>query len=352
MTVLKTVFEERWEDITSLFSVERWSSTLENVKTAFQTKWSEIVEWWQGTALYTWWEENVSPWFTQEKWTELFNNIWLALQTKWSELVTWWQETALYTWWEENVAPWFTLEKWLELYATIKDAIVEKWNELVAWWKTNIQSWWDNNVKPWFTIEKWRELGENMKEGLFSGFKGLVNKVVDILNEVISSVESMVNNAIEGINSLLNMIIKKRCAEIIGGGNGMKIPGKMQIQILHGNHLCIAAAGRTALDAKAGPKGRLSEGDDRLFPELSERLSQADAGGGLSLSRRSGIDRRNQNQLSVRAVLDGRHEFLGKLRLVLSVKLQIIRTDFQLLRHPFNRLHDCFLRDFNICFHL
>ena len=216
MTALKTVFEERWEDITSLFSVERWSSTLENVKTAFQTKWSEIVEWWQNTALYTWWEENVLPWFAQEKWLELFNNIWLALQTKWSELVTWWQETALYTWWEENVAPWFTQEKWLELYTTIKDAIVEKWNEMVTWWKTNIQSWWDKNVAPWFTVEKWQKLGENMKEGIFAGFKGLVNKAIGVLNDVISAVESMINSAIDGINSLLDMLNSSALGEVLG----------------------------------------------------------------------------------------------------------------------------------------
>lgn len=254
MTVLKTVFEERWEDITSLFSVERWSSTLENVKTAFQTKWSEIVEWWQGTALYIWWEENVSPWFTQEKWTELFNNIWLALQTKWSELVTWWQETALYTWWEENVAPWFTQEKWLELYATIKDAIVEKWNEMVTWWKTNIKSWWDKNVDPWFSLETWQKLGEHMKEGIYAGFKGVANKIVDILNDIISSAESMVNEAIDGINSFLGKIGATKFGEYfdfdfsIGNVSFGRIPHLASGAVIQGGNPFLAVLG----DQRAG----------------------------------------------------------------------------------------------------
>ncbi len=236
------------------FTQERWITLFDNIRLALQTKWNEIITWWQETAIAVWWEENVTPWFTIEKWMELFNNIWLALQTKWTELVTWWQETALYTWWEENVAPWFTQEKWLELYAAVKDAIVEKWNEMVVWWQTNIKSWWDNNVAPWFTVEKWRKLGENMKEGIFSGFKGIVNKIVDILNEVISSVESMVNNAIEGINSLLSMINGSAIGEFfnldlsLGNVSFGRIPRLASGAVIQGGNPFLAVLG----DQRAG----------------------------------------------------------------------------------------------------
>ena len=178
----------------------------------------------------------------------------------------------------------------------------------------------------------------------------------DIAKHSVVHIQTALPDHLSGIDPefvpLLNMIIKKRRAEIVRRGDRMEVSGKMQVQILHGNHLGIAAAGRSSLNAEARPERRLSEGDDRLFPELSEGLSQPYAGGGLSLARRRGIDGRHQDQLPVRTVLDGRHEFLGKLRLVLSVKLQIVRADPELFRHPCNGLHDCFLRDLNICFHL
>ena len=184
----------------------KWETVFGNIKTAFETKWNELVTWWDESGIGLWWNEHIAPWFTLEKWMELFNNIWLGLQTKWSELVAWWDELGIGAWWNEHIAPWFTLEKWLTLYASIKDSLIKKWNEAVTWWKANIQLWWTQNVEPWFTLERWQKLGEAMKEGIYAGFKGLANKAVDVLNQVISSIESMINSAIDGINSLLDMI--------------------------------------------------------------------------------------------------------------------------------------------------
>lgn len=211
------MLEDWWSSsVSPWFTIERWMELFSGILIALQTKWSEIVEWWNGTAIVTFWNENILPWFSFEKWYELFNNIWLSLQTKWAELVEWWNGTAIVTWWNENVMPWFTAEKWMTLYATIKDSLSKKWNETVTWWKTNIQSWWDNNVAPWFTLERWQRLGEAMKEGIYAGFKGLANKAVDVLNQVISSMESMINSAIDGINSLLDMINGSGLGEFFG----------------------------------------------------------------------------------------------------------------------------------------
>ena len=211
------MLEDWWSSsVSPWFTIERWMELFSGILIALQTKWSEIVEWWNGTAIVTFWNENILTWFSFEKWYELFNNIWLSLQTKWAELVEWWNGTAIVTWWNENVMPWFTAEKWMTLYATIKDSLSKKWNETVTWWKTNIQSWWDNNVAPWFTLERWQRLGEAMKEGIYAGFKGLANKAVDVLNQVISSMESMINSAIDGINSLLDMINGSGLGEFFG----------------------------------------------------------------------------------------------------------------------------------------
>jgi hypothetical protein len=46
----------------------------------------------------------------------------------------------------------------------------------------------------------------------------------------------------------------------------MEIPGKMEIQLLHGNYLGIAAARSPALDAEAGSQGRLPQSDHSPLP--------------------------------------------------------------------------------------
>ena len=188
------------------FSKEKWSELFNNIYTSLQEKWTSIITWWNESAISVWFNENVIPWFTLEKWSELYNNIYTSLQAKWQELVDWWNDGGIKKWWDNNVAPWFTKKKWLDLYETIKSSIKTKWEETVKWWKENIMSWWNDHVAPWFTIERWKELGEHMKEGIFNGFKGIANKVVDVMNDVIGGVENGVNTAIDAINSLINKI--------------------------------------------------------------------------------------------------------------------------------------------------
>lgn len=193
-------------EVTPWFTEEKWTELFTNVKTSFETKWAEIVDWWQNTAIYTWWEENVTPWFSEEKWSELLENIRISFETKWDELVDWWSNTAIVTWWDEHVKPWFDTEKWKMMLENIKTSFKKKWDETVLQWKTDIQKWWDEHVAPWFTKERWQKLGENLKNGIYEGFKGLANKVVDVLNNVISSLESMLNTALDGINDLLSKL--------------------------------------------------------------------------------------------------------------------------------------------------
>ena len=51
--------------------------------------------------------------------------------------------------------------------------------------------------------------------------------------------------------SLLDMVVKQGSKQVVGGGDCVEISGKMEIQILHRNDLCISAACGTAFDAKA-----------------------------------------------------------------------------------------------------
>lgn len=124
------------------FTAEKWSELWEEVKSAFSTKWEEIVSWWKGTAIYGWWNEHVAPWFTTEKWSGIFANIQKAFSDKWNALVTWWKGTAISKWWSEHVTPWFTKEKWSGIFKNIKESLLDIWNKTVGQWKQNISKWW------------------------------------------------------------------------------------------------------------------------------------------------------------------------------------------------------------------
>lgn len=182
-----------------------WQANNRASREADQAEWDQ---WFNdlGDKFSNWYESEVAPWFSEEKWSELLENIRISFETKWDELVDWWSNTAIVTWWDEHVKPWFDTEKWKMMLENIKTSFKKKWDETVLQWKTDIQKWWDEHVAPWFTKERWQKLGENLKNGIYEGFKGLANKVVDVLNNVISSLESMLNTALDGINDLLSKL--------------------------------------------------------------------------------------------------------------------------------------------------
>lgn len=120
------------EDVIPWFTLEKWLELLENIKTSFSTKWSEIKEWWNTCALVLWWTEGIMPWFTAEKWSELWENVKESFSTKWSEIKSWWASTAIAKWWKEDVQPWFTKKKWVDAMIGIKEAFENTWNSAIA----------------------------------------------------------------------------------------------------------------------------------------------------------------------------------------------------------------------------
>lgn len=182
---------------------------------ALSTQWQRIVEWCT-TTLTTFIDENIRPLFNPELWYVLAEGIRLGLEMKWAEIITWWQESAIGLWWTENVEPWFAIEKWETLLENVKTSFGTKWKETATEWDINIKKWWNTSVQPWFTKEKWLGLGENIKNGMYEGFRGLKDKVVDVLNNVLASFESMINNAISGINKMLAKINESALGEFMG----------------------------------------------------------------------------------------------------------------------------------------
>ena len=152
--------------------------------------------------------------------------------------------------------------------------------------------------------------------------------------------------------ALLDMVVNDRRQQVMRRRNRMKIPGEMQVDVLHRNNLRIAAACRAALQAKAWPQGRLPQGDHHFLPLMMERIRKPHAVRGLALSRRCRVDGRHEHQFPVGTSLQFLPHRKGQLCLVLSVKLQLILRDAKLLRYFFDRTNICLLRNFHIRLHI
>lgn len=117
-------------------------------------------------------------------------------------IVEWWNGTALVTWWEESVVPWFSLEKWLEVLNNVKESFNTKWTETSTQWVANLTKWWTVNVAPWFTKKKWDDVLSKVPVAFKDAFKAAANGAIGFLNGVIDGVESLVNRAIDGLKKL------------------------------------------------------------------------------------------------------------------------------------------------------
>ena len=95
----------------------------------------------------------------------------------------------------------------------------------------------------------------------------------------------------------------------------------MEVDVLHGHHLRVAAARRAALDAEHRAEGRLAQGDDAVFADAPQGVGEADGGGGLALARRRRGDGGDEHEFAVRL---GRIQ-QGKvdLGLVIAVLFQV-----------------------------
>ena len=76
----------------------------------------------------------------------------------------------------------------------------------------------------------------------------------DIAQCTVIHIQAALPDDLTGVNvqliSLMDMVVKQCCQQIVCRGDRMKITGKMQVQILHRNDLGVSAACCAALDSK------------------------------------------------------------------------------------------------------
>ena len=128
---------------------------------------------------------------------------------------------------------------------------------------------------------------------------------------------------VQGI-PLLDGVVKHGGQQHMGRSDGMEVSRKMKVDIFHGDHLGITAAGSAALNAETGPQRRLAQCYDNLFPDLLQALGQANCCGGFAFTGRCGRDGRNQHQFPRFPLFYFTDQVIGKFCFILSVQFQVI----------------------------
>ena len=98
--------------------------------------------------------------------------------------------------------------------------------------------------------------------------------------------------------AVMEVIVKERCCEIVCCANRVHVTGEMKVELLHWNHLTVAAARGTTLDAKHWSKAWLSNRDCGAVTNLVEPLREAYGGGGLPFAEWCWADRGDDNVLA------------------------------------------------------
>ena len=122
--------------------------------------------------------------------------------------------------------------------------------------------------------------------------------------------------------ALLDVVVQHRRQQVVGRADGVKVPGEVEVDVLHGHHLGIAAAGGAALDAEHRAQRGFPQRHSRPLADFAQAVGQADGGGGFPLSGRGGRDGRHQDQLAVRPPVLPQQAVIH-LGLVRAVQLQV-----------------------------
>ena len=90
--------------------------------------------------------------------------------------------------------------------------------------------------------------------------------------------------------------------EVVGGGDGVEVAMKVEVDLVRGFDLGAAAAGGSALHAEDGAEGGLAGGDDGALADVLEALDEADGGDGLAFAGDGGCGGGDENELAAMGV--------------------------------------------------
>ena len=151
--------------------------------------------------------------------------------------------------------------------------------------------------------------------------------------------------------ALLNVVIQHGGQQVVGRADGVEIAGEVEVDVLHGDHLSVAAAGGAALDAKHGTERRFPQSGHGAFAQLPQTVGQTHGGGGLALACRGGVDGGHQDQLAIGSVGPILQQTVIDLGLVAAILLQIFLIDPRGGGNLRDGAHPALLGDLNISQH-
>ena len=97
--------------------------------------------------------------------------------------------------------------------------------------------------------------------------------------------------------TVVQVVVDHCGKQVVCCGDGVEIAGQVQVQLLHGNDLGVAAACCAALDAEGRAHCGLTQSQDCLAAGLCKALCEGDGGCGLTFTERGGGDCGNHDVL-------------------------------------------------------
>ena len=170
-------------------------------------------------------------------------------------------------------------------------------------------------------------------EAVLAGHALLVSAqaVHDVAELAVVHVDGALPGDLLGVDAqgvaLLDVVVEHSGQQVVGCTDGVEVAGEVEVDVLHGDHLGVAAAGSAALDAEDRAQGGLAQSQDGVLADLLEAVCQADGRGGLALAGRGGVDGGDEHQLAVFVGCVVREVVEVDLGLGLAVELEVLLVD-------------------------
>ena len=98
---------------------------------------------------------------------------------------------------------------------------------------------------------------------------------------------------------LVDVVVQQGGNHVVCRGDGVEVASKVQVNLVHGQNLSIAATGSTALHAKAGTQRGFAQSHHGLLANAVHTQSQAHADGGLAYACLGWSDGGNKDEFAL-----------------------------------------------------
>ena len=144
-----------------------------------------------------------------------------------------------------------------------------------------------------------------------------------------------------------DVVVYERGEQVVRRGDCVEVAREVEVDVLHGHHLRVSAAARSALDAEHGTERWLAQGEAGVRAQTAHCVGKPYANRGLALAERRGVHCRDEHEF--RTVI---FAFDGEFRLEFAVALHLVFVVAQLLCYCGYGQGFCRRRDFVVCKHI